>query len=140
MMLNNFVDLQNSFYVGDAAGRGENWKEGIAADFSDTDRKFALNIGVNFYTPEEYFLHERKAGFTISYYDFTNLNTGIANSNVFGSRKLEIIIFVGPPSVGKTTFFKKVLEKYNYLHISLVNLIVIFSGFFKTKNSSDFRF
>jgi Polynucleotide kinase 3 phosphatase len=37
-------DKSTSFYVGDAAGRAD--------DFASTDRKFALNVGVQFYTPE----------------------------------------------------------------------------------------
>ena len=37
-------DKSGSYYVGDAAGR--------AADFASTDRKFALNVDVQFYTPE----------------------------------------------------------------------------------------
>lgn len=41
------VDLENSFYVGDAAGR-----EG---DFANTDREFANKIGISFKTPEEMF-------------------------------------------------------------------------------------
>eukprot|EP00041_Stephanoeca_diplocostata_P013628 m.240111 g.240111 ORF g.240111 m.240111 type:complete len:456 (-) comp19409_c0_seq1:461-1828(-) len=36
-----------SFYVGDAAGR--------PSDFSDSDKKFAENIGVKFYTDDKYF-------------------------------------------------------------------------------------
>ena len=39
--------------VGDAAGRK------APKDFSDSDRKFAQNIGVKFHTPEEYFLHAK---------------------------------------------------------------------------------
>mmetsp|Transcript_582 Transcript_582/g.4074 ORF Transcript_582/g.4074 Transcript_582/m.4074 type:complete len:328 (-) Transcript_582:319-1302(-) len=41
------VDLENSFYVGDAAGR-----EG---DFANTDKEFAEEIGLPFKTPEEMF-------------------------------------------------------------------------------------
>ena len=41
------VDYKKSFYVGDAAGRKN--------DFSDSDLKFAENIGIKFYTPEEFF-------------------------------------------------------------------------------------
>jgi histidinol phosphatase-like enzyme len=36
--------MEKSFYVGDAAGR----KDGKKKDFSDTDLKFAANIGIPF--------------------------------------------------------------------------------------------
>lgn len=41
------VDMDQSFYVGDAAGR--------SSDHSDADIKFAQKIGLKFYVPEEYF-------------------------------------------------------------------------------------
>ncbi|KAI4388255.1 hypothetical protein MLD38_000599 [Melastoma candidum] len=41
------VDMDQSFYVGDAAGRTK--------DHSDADIKFAQAIGLKFYVPEEYF-------------------------------------------------------------------------------------
>lgn len=41
------LDLESSFFVGDAAGR--------PIDFSDSDLKFAQAIGLQFYTPEEFF-------------------------------------------------------------------------------------
>jgi len=44
---NRNVNYDESFYVGDAAGRKN--------DFSNSDLKFAENIGITFYTPEEYF-------------------------------------------------------------------------------------
>ncbi|KAF8751377.1 hypothetical protein HU200_012048 [Digitaria exilis] len=43
------IDMDQSFYVGDAAGR-EN-------DHSDADIEFAKAIGLKFYVPEEYFGH-----------------------------------------------------------------------------------
>ncbi|XP_073271645.1 polynucleotide 3'-phosphatase ZDP-like isoform X2 [Primulina huaijiensis] len=43
------VDTNQSFYVGDAAGRPD--------DHSDADIKFAQAIGLKFYVPEEYFIN-----------------------------------------------------------------------------------
>lgn len=48
------IDLAESMYVGDAAGRPAEGKK--KKDFSCSDRLFALNIGVKFLTPEEHFL------------------------------------------------------------------------------------
>lgn len=47
------VDLPKSFFVGDAAGRPK--RPGARADFADSDRKFALNAGLRFFTPEMHF-------------------------------------------------------------------------------------
>ena len=44
-----YSDLDASFFVGDAAGRQYKNKK---PDFSSTDRKLALNIGISFKTPE----------------------------------------------------------------------------------------
>lgn len=43
---------ENSFFVGDAAGRIKGWKKGAKCDFSCSDRKFAHNVGINFFTPD----------------------------------------------------------------------------------------
>lgn len=45
------IEDQATFFVGDAAGR--------VGDHSDTDRKWAINVGIPFYTPEEYFYGEK---------------------------------------------------------------------------------
>ena len=42
-------DKAESFFVGDAAGRQYTKSK---ADFSSTDRKWALNVGLTFWTPE----------------------------------------------------------------------------------------
>jgi DNA 3'-phosphatase len=45
---NRNVDIEKSFYVGDAAGRKN--------DFSDSDKKFAENIGISFHLPDDFFI------------------------------------------------------------------------------------
>lgn len=42
--------MKKSFYCGDAAGRLKT--SSTPKDFSDSDLKFALNIGLPFLTPE----------------------------------------------------------------------------------------
>lgn len=44
------IDMKESFYCGDAAGRPKTASR--SKDFSDSDIKFAHNIGLKFYTPE----------------------------------------------------------------------------------------
>ena len=45
------IDLEKSFYVGDAAGR--------VNDHSDADKMFAQNCGLIYYTESEYFLGQK---------------------------------------------------------------------------------
>lgn len=72
---NGPVDLDQSFYVGDAAGRPA---DGIhPKDFSCSDRKFASNVGIKFYTPEEYFLGEAPRPFSWDTPDLAAATKGI---------------------------------------------------------------
>lgn len=47
------IDAKASFYVGDAAGRPQ--RNDAPKDFSDSDLRFAINIGLQFRTPEQHF-------------------------------------------------------------------------------------
>ena len=49
--------MKACFYCGDAAGRPKTANR--PKDFSDTDLKFAANIGLKFLTPEQLFLDEK---------------------------------------------------------------------------------
>lgn len=86
-------DINKSFYVGDAAGRLD--------DFSDSDREFARNIPLQFYNEIEYF--------PITYPEFI-INDFIPNRT--------LIVFVGSPGSGKTTFATRYLSPYRFVHIN----------------------
>ena len=110
-------DLINSFYVGDAAGRikTENFKK----DFSDSDRKFAINIGLTFYTPEVYFLHnkdiskERKfelGGYHLNY----KLKEKYPKIKLDKSDNKVMVLITGFPGSGKSHLARKLEKKYKY--------------------------
>lgn len=48
--------MDESFYCGDAAGRLANWAPGKKKDHSMADKLLAENLGLKFYTPEQFFL------------------------------------------------------------------------------------
>lgn len=54
-------DLSACFFVGDAGGRPA--RKNSKADHSCSDRNLANNVGIEFKTPEEYFLHEHPEPF-----------------------------------------------------------------------------
>ncbi len=86
-------DMKNSFFVGDALGRQDDW--------SNTDKLFAQNIGIlKIFAPDDIFPvnndeHIKK---------FKELNTQ------------EIIVIVGYPGSGKTKVSESFSSKYKALH------------------------
>ena len=115
------IDLSNSFYVGDAAGRNDNWKPNTKKDFSCADRKFAHNINLDFYTPEEFFKSTNKClDYKIESYKYLE-NNNKQIKTVYKSDKDKqydkiLIICVGLPGTGKSTFCKK-----NYANYTCIN-------------------
>jgi len=105
------VDLSNSFYIGDAAGRPA--KGTRKKDFNDTDLKFALNVGLKFQTPEQFFLGQKET-VPKPQFDPKQINkSGSALKNGVTLRDIqECIIFVGSPASGKSTFWKTHLSDY----------------------------
>ncbi len=67
------IDKKHSFYVGDAAGRKN--------DYNDTDRTFAINLNLTFHTPEEYFLHKPKELFKLKC-DLLNVPTRLPDYQI----------------------------------------------------------
>lgn len=69
--------MNNSMFVGDAAGRKDNWKLGRKKDFAISDRLFARNINLKFLTPDEFFLGEKTAAFLEPDFQPGDYSTGI---------------------------------------------------------------
>ncbi|KAI8481654.1 hypothetical protein Bbelb_405720 [Branchiostoma belcheri] len=114
------VDKDASFYVGDAAGRLVNWAPGRKKDFACSDRLFAINIGLTFQTPEEYFLGYRKATFKLPDFDPRKLDADgplYAQPTLLSSAP-EVIVMVGCPASGKTFFVKQNLVSQGYVHVN----------------------
>lgn len=130
-------------YIGDAAGRAKNWKFGefigwllsnpllgAPKDFSCSDRTFAHNVGVKFQTPEEFFLGESPAKFEWDSVDPAALLKNFQGKPHFtGSQPLtsssqEMIILVGYPASGKSTFTERYLKPHGYFHVNQVFKII----------------
>lgn len=106
---------KNSFYVGDAAGRFA--KKGRKKDFSCSDRMFANNIGIKFFTPEE-FIQNSLTNEPHSWYDprsLMEMSTQGSLKNVIGmcqeSSEQEMVILVGAPGSGKSSLASR-FESY----------------------------
>ncbi|KAF7116381.1 hypothetical protein CNMCM5793_004625 [Aspergillus hiratsukae] len=111
------VDLAASFYVGDAAGRPR--------DHSAVDRGFALNVGIPFKTPEEFFLNKAAKNVPELFNPSSYLKTDPAdNVPVPFARQSprELVIFCGSPGAGKSTFYWNHLEPLGYERVNQDNL------------------
>jgi len=105
------IDKSASYFVGDAAGRAD--------DFASTDRKFALNVGVQFYTPEEYFLKISPAPYTLPGFHVSSLKQCSPTTAILPpAPQTEIVIFVGSPCLGKTTFYRTHFAAAGYVHVN----------------------
>ena len=118
-MITKEVNLAESFYIGDAAGRPKDWAPGRKKDFGCSDRKFGHNAGIDFKTPEEFFLSEKPAPFDWLSFDPKSVKTkSIPDSKEFISDEQEVILFVGFPASGKSTFAKTHLIPNGYVHVN----------------------
>ncbi|GFN89813.1 bifunctional polynucleotide phosphatase/kinase, partial [Plakobranchus ocellatus] len=111
------VDLTKSVYVGDAAGREKDWAPKKKKDFSCSDRLFALNVGVPFFTPEEFFLGEKPTQkFKMPSFDPRNINSAedIVPPTTFPAKSKEVVVLVGLPACGKSFFAANTLQPQGY--------------------------
>ncbi|KAJ1812239.1 DNA kinase/phosphatase Pnk1, partial [Coemansia sp. RSA 2598] len=139
------VDRESSFFVGDAAGRPAGWRPGVAKDFSDSDLAFARNAGVPFYTPEEVFndgifareqplpLPEPQAwpigrfhpsSIVSDHGPFDDLVAELETEVVQAQKESKgvLVVLVGPPASGKSTFSSTHLRPIGFERITMDDL------------------
>lgn len=120
-----------SYFVGDLAGRIAHAGNSFAADFRDTDRKFALNAGLAFFTPETYFLgHELPQGEHLELRGF-DARMAIENSDPSADKlpswlpdegaagaPTQLVLFVGAPGAGKSSYYRRIFQPRGYVHLN----------------------
>ncbi|XP_072546823.1 bifunctional polynucleotide phosphatase/kinase isoform X2 [Salminus brasiliensis] len=121
------VDKSQSFYVGDAAGRPVNWAPGKKKkDFSCSDRLFALNLGLKFHTPEEFFLGWKAAPYNLPSFDPRALDSKAhlydPPDALLTSTRQEVIVAVGFPGAGKSTFFHTHVIPKGYVYVNRTSI------------------
>ncbi|KAJ1917069.1 DNA kinase/phosphatase Pnk1 [Mycoemilia scoparia] len=135
------IDMESSFFVGDAAGRPDNWVKGVRKDFSNSDMLLAWNIGLGFETPTTFFKHklapsQPKLGLNAGEFDprtyYRTAKQGNAGDDEgqlplskikdvleeidcqqknSTNSRLVVVIMVGPPASGKSTISAKHLVR-----------------------------
>ncbi|KAF2093531.1 PNK3P-domain-containing protein [Rhizodiscina lignyota] len=108
------IEWDQAFLVGDAAGRPK--------DHADADWHFCLNVGIDFYTPEEFFTggvsEPRGHKFDPTLYLQSPVNKSArAISEIITRTVPSLIVFVGLPGSGKSTFFKQHMQIDNIAYI-----------------------
>ncbi|OMJ10994.1 Bifunctional polynucleotide phosphatase/kinase [Smittium culicis] len=132
------INLGESYYVGDALGRGDGWAPGASKDHSDCDLKLALNVGVKIYSPEEFFENGFKAS-KIKYPkhaietatefkesisddydgDETDFFATVKKSMEDEPDRRIVVIMVGSPATGKSTFVqKRLVDELGFVRIN----------------------
>lgn len=114
------VDRNESFFIGDAAGRPEVKITKRKKDHSCADRLFALNLGLSFHTPEEHFLNAKDSHKHWNRPPFdpraisSSINLFEPSDTKLQSDSVEIILLVGFPGSGKSFFSQEYLKKSGY--------------------------
>ena len=124
------IDLASSFFVGDADGSRDSHE--------CSDRKFAMNVGVRYFTPKMFFLNRVESKFQLDGFDPSSMNTN--NSFVYAPDEgKQVIMLVGPPSSGKTFYsnthfksYKKIQNSGQLINAFEDNDIVVIDEFIST--------
>lgn len=115
-------DMSKSFYCGDAGGlpKRKVGKVQLKKDFSDSDLKFALNLGIEFIHRDELVYCDQKKEYKVKHtYTFSDEDP----YEFEPSDEKEVILNVGYPASGKTFLSRKIVKKHNYAYINQDMLI-----------------
>lgn len=116
------IDREHSIFVGDAGGRIAKLQGGktLPKDFSCCDRDLAHNIGIKYQTPEEFFLGEAPREFAREFdlANFPFVEDADGEPKVERRNDKDIILFVGPPGAGKSTFYSRFLKPLGYERVN----------------------
>lgn len=112
------IDKSECFYVGDAAGRPK--RGNIPKDHSFADLFFAKNLKIKFYTPEEIFQNTKCTNTDVKILYEPKITC--KQTNFALSQKPEVILMVGSPASGKSSFCKQNLLPSGYIHVNRDNL------------------
>jgi bifunctional polynucleotide phosphatase/kinase len=131
------IDLKKSCFVGDAAGRPASQTH-KKKDHSNSDQLFAQNVGLRFFTPQQFFLDKQYKQFLLDPASSTcsgveelpvqqpailgrssdDLTLETDDLKKHRSSSVEMVIFVGCPGAGKSTYFESVYKPAGYAHIN----------------------
>ncbi len=87
-------------------------------------RKFAMNLNLKFHTPEEYFRGKLPFPYTFGDFDPIKYTTNTLSkasdlvAHVSELREPNIVLFIGPPAAGKSTFYRRYLETLGYERVN----------------------
>ncbi|XP_053609861.1 uncharacterized protein F21D5.5 [Plodia interpunctella] len=119
------VDMLHSFYCGDAAGRAANWAPGKKKDHSMADKLMAVNIGLSFFTPEQFFLGHSITNVPMLKPEFSprDLLPNPFDERLISKEK-EILVLVGYPGSGKSFLSKQIEKKSGHRYVAVCRDVI----------------
>lgn len=117
---NDTIDMENSFYIGDAAGREKTDRR--RKDHATSDRDLAANIGIKFQTPEEFFLGHETEPYVHPFEPKEFLESALSSHEsqkpFLKHSQQELVVFCGSPGAGKSSFYWRVLEPQGFERVN----------------------
>lgn len=114
------IAMDQSFYIGDAAGREKTDRR--QKDHAASDRHLAANIGIKFQTPEEFFLGLETEPYSQSFepkqFLESALSANVPKSPFTKQSEQELVTFCGSPGAGKSSFYWKMLQPQGYERVN----------------------